>query len=141
MGYVIVLLLVAVGVTVYALVDCWNSSGDEVRGLPRPAWLLIGLLLPLVGSIAYLIYGREWSTLSRLSRRRVVAPDDDLEFLRQLDLQHGKLLTGEDHLDQQQREHKECEHHEYQERKQPKESKEPQGDHNGEGHTGHSTNS
>jgi hypothetical protein len=139
MSYVV--LLLAVGGTIYALVDCWNSPEDEVRSLPRLAWLLIVLLFPLVGGVAYLIFGREWPGLARLNHTRVIAPDDDPDFLRQLDLQHGKLLTEEDHLDQQQREHKKCEHHEYQERKESKESKEPQGDHNGEGHTGHSTNS
>jgi hypothetical protein len=79
-----VLLLVAVGVTIYALVDCWRSSDDEVRGLPRPAWVLAILLFPLIGGVAYLAFGRLTATIPA-SRGRTLAPDDDPEFLRQLE--------------------------------------------------------
>jgi hypothetical protein len=83
MGYYVVLLL-TVGVTIYALVDCWRATDDEVRGLPRPAWVLGILLVPLFGGIAYLAFGRQTSTVPT-GRPRMVAPDDDPDFLRQLD--------------------------------------------------------
>lgn len=81
MSYVV--LLLAVGVTIYALVDCWRSTDDEVRGLPRPLWILISLLFPLLGAVAYLLVGRG---RSGRAQARVVAPDDDPEFLHQLDI-------------------------------------------------------
>jgi hypothetical protein len=129
MGYVV--LLLAVGVTIYALVDCWNSADDEVRGLPRLAWLLVILLAPLVGGIGYLVLGRDRAEGPRLSRPRVVAPDDDPDFLRQLDQQRRREAAEERRREQQQR--KERKEREKQERQQRKER---QGDHDGEDHTG-----
>jgi hypothetical protein len=134
MGYVVVLLLV--GVTIYALVDCWNSTDDEVRGLPRPAWLLVVLVVPLVGGIAYLLLGRDRADGPRLSRPRVVAPDDDPEFLRQLDQQRRRAAAEERRREQQQR--KERKERDKQERQQRKEL---QGDPDGEDHPGRPTNS
>ncbi len=79
--------LVTVGVMIYALVDCWRSDDHEVRGLPRSLWFLV-ILVPLVGGIAWLVYGAPRGPGSPAYRRsgpRVVAPDDDPEFLRALE--------------------------------------------------------
>lgn len=131
MSYVV--LLLAVGVTIYALVDCWNSSEDEVRGLPRLAWLLIVALFPLVGGVAYLAFGRHRHDEPRLHRPRVVAPDDDPDFLRQLDQQRRRDAAEARRREQQARkERKE------RERAERKERKERQGDHDGED-SGHPT--
>jgi hypothetical protein len=132
MSYVI--LLLAVGVTIYALVDLWHSSDDEVRGLPRLAWLLIVVLFPLVGGVAYLVAGRDRHDQPRLSRPRVVAPDDDPDFLHQLDQQRRRAAADERRREQQLR--KERKEREKQERQHRKER---QGDHDGEDHSGHPT--
>jgi Phospholipase_D-nuclease N-terminal len=96
MGYVV--LLLAVGVTIYALVDCWRSTDDEVRGLPRPAWILIVILFPPLGAAAYLFLGRGQASVPRA---RVLAPDDDPEFLRQLDQQRRRRAAEERRREQQ----------------------------------------
>lgn len=116
MSYVI--LLLTVGVTIYALVDCWNTPDDEVRGLPRLAWLLVVLLFPLVGPGAYLIFGRDHRAAPQPGRPRVVAPDDDPDFLRQLDQQRRRAAADERRIEQQQRrERKERERKERHDRK------------------------
>jgi hypothetical protein len=83
----LVLVLLAVGVTIYALVDCARSGADEVRGLPKPLWLVVILLLfPPVGGLLYITLGRATGTAGTMQGRpRVVAPDDDPEFLRTLE--------------------------------------------------------
>ena len=43
---------------VYCLVHVITSPQDEVRNLPKWAWILLILFFPLVGGIAYLIAGR-----------------------------------------------------------------------------------
>jgi hypothetical protein len=136
MGYIV--LLLAVGVTIYALVDCWNSTDDEVRGLPRLAWLLVVLLFPLVGGIAYLTVGRDRdrSGSPRLNRPRVVAPDDDPDFLSQLDQQRRRAAAEQRRTEQQQR--KERKDREKQDRK---DRKERQGDHDGEDYPGRPSSS
>jgi hypothetical protein len=102
-----VVLLLTVGVTIYALVDCWNRADDEVCGLSRLGWLTVMLLFPLLGSTAYLLYGRgSLSPLSSLpgGRPRVIAPDDDPEFLHQLDIQRSRMDAEARHLkDKQER--------------------------------------
>jgi hypothetical protein len=80
----VLLALITVGITIYAVVDCLRSTDDEVRGLPRPLWLLV-TLIPLVGGIAWLTFGRAPHGRIGSGPSRVVAPDDDPEFLLALD--------------------------------------------------------
>lgn len=83
-----VLLLVTVGVAIYALVDLLRSRPDEIRGLPKVVWVVAIAFVPLAGSVAYLIMGRVGAGIDRTgsgSVPRVVAPDDDPDFLRALD--------------------------------------------------------
>jgi Phospholipase_D-nuclease N-terminal len=89
-------ILVAVVLAVYALIDCWQTDPAEVPSPRRPIWLAMIILLPVVGPVA-------WIVASRLHRRpgpprqapRVVAPDDNPEFLREIrgvDDRHEKML-------------------------------------------------
>ena len=50
--------LLTIAVTVYAVVDCIQTDDAQVRGLPKLLWLLLILLFPIVGSIAWFIAGR-----------------------------------------------------------------------------------
>lgn len=43
---------------VYCLVDAVGSREGEVRNLPKLAWVVVVLLFPFVGSIAWLVAGR-----------------------------------------------------------------------------------
>jgi hypothetical protein len=83
----VVITLVTVGVAIYALVDCLRSRPGEIRGLPKVLWLVAIVVLPLAGAVAYLVLGRvtpPGTAGLRPPGRRVVAPDDDPEFLRSL---------------------------------------------------------
>ena len=77
--------LVAVALTIYAVVDCLQTAQDEVRLLPKIAWLVVVLIVPVVGPLAWLFVGRERSLPPRgrpLSGPR--GPEDDPDFLRNL---------------------------------------------------------
>ncbi len=78
----VVVVLVVIGVTVYALVDCWGSDGPSVRLLPRPLWSLV-VLVPVVGPVLWFVAGRP-RDLPEAPLPRPLAPDDDPEFLREL---------------------------------------------------------
>lgn len=81
----VLFVLAAIGVTIYAVIDCWRSDDAETRGLPKPLWLLVILGVPLAGGVLWILFGRQAAPGSGGSRRiRVVAPDDDPEFLRSL---------------------------------------------------------
>lgn len=82
---------------VYALVDCIQTDDKAVRGLPKLAWIAIIALFWIIGPAAWLIAGRDRSRPAQAGLswpagptgparpvRRVIAPDDDPEFLQQL---------------------------------------------------------
>ena len=82
------ILLLTVGVAIYAAVDCLRSRPEEVKLLPRVVWVFGIVLFPLAGAIAYLTLGRRPALrVGPLDStgRPVVAPDDDPEFLRSLE--------------------------------------------------------
>ncbi|MGI5244822.1 PLDc N-terminal domain-containing protein [Dactylosporangium sp. CA-139066] len=91
MGRALPFLIVLVA-TLIALIDCLSSEREDIRGLPRPVWLLLILLVPIIGPVAWFFAGRPISLEQRAgviaggrSRRRVTAPDDDPDFLRGID--------------------------------------------------------
>ncbi|MCX4686191.1 PLD nuclease N-terminal domain-containing protein [Kitasatospora purpeofusca] len=82
---------------VWAFIDCLTTPEDEVKHLPKVVWVIIVLLFPLVGSIAWLVAGKQRGALRTAPadgadgpgyapRRdgRPVAPDDNPEFLASL---------------------------------------------------------
>jgi hypothetical protein len=78
-------LLIAVAVTLYALIDCARTEQDSIRGLPKWGWLVVILFFSTFGSIAYLVIGRNRGNRGpKPPKRRVLPPDDDPDFLRKL---------------------------------------------------------
>ncbi len=93
-------IIVAIALAVYAVIDCLQTDPAEIRGPRRPVWVAVILLLPIVGPVAWLIARRGGPRAfpSRRGRRPAppVAPDDNPEFLRQLrdiDEQHEQMLS------------------------------------------------
>jgi hypothetical protein len=81
-----------------ALISCLSVEDKrQIRGVPRLAWVVAILLVPLAGPIAWFLLGRPrpaGATGARPRRPgggvlpeppRTRAPDDDPEFLRSLD--------------------------------------------------------
>ncbi|MGJ5890390.1 PLD nuclease N-terminal domain-containing protein [Streptomyces niveiscabiei] len=95
----LLLFLVPLALMIFAFIDCLNTPEDEVRHLPKVAWVFIILLFPLAGSIAWLVTGKvrtpptggrtpsEWH---RDHRTTWVAPDDNPEFLNSLKEENKK---------------------------------------------------
>jgi hypothetical protein len=121
--------LLWLGLTLYALLDVLLGDAERMRLLRRPVWVLVVLLVPVIGPVAWLLLGRpprsadepggasratrrpggddprrdhpSWGSSSRdqtrrgapdpragggrRSRRAPRGPDDDPEFLRELD--------------------------------------------------------
>lgn len=92
------LAIIVVGVIIYALVDCFLAPRGNVRVMPKAVWVLLILILPVVGAVLWFIFGRPiMSRPSRAgtSRPRPVAPDDDPEFLRSLDIARRQRQENE----------------------------------------------
>lgn len=75
--------IVLVGLTLYALFDALFTPRHVVRSLPKPAWVAVVLLLPLVGPLLWIFLGRARSAGARPAPRPA-SPDDDEAFLRTL---------------------------------------------------------
>ncbi|UUT34824.1 PLDc N-terminal domain-containing protein [Microbacterium elymi] len=75
----LILVLAAVIFWVFAVVDAAVQPPARHRGVSKPVWVVIVIVFPVVGGIL-------WFTVGRVSARasRVIAPDDDPEFLRGL---------------------------------------------------------
>jgi len=76
----LILALVATAFWVFTIVDCAVQHPTRHRGVSKPVWILIVVLLPVLGGILWLAVGR--TRRSSASARR--APDDDPEFLTQI---------------------------------------------------------
>jgi len=98
--------LIELGLLIYCLIDCIQADPAAVRNLPRWAWIVLILLFPLVGGIAWLVVGRparpvpgaaplDGFPVGPRAPRRPVAPDDDDDFLRTL----GRATEQEKSLD------------------------------------------
>ncbi|GHE53453.1 MULTISPECIES: PLD nuclease N-terminal domain-containing protein [Streptomyces] len=83
-------LLLMLALWIYAFVDCLNTPEEEVRGLPKVAWVIVILLFGevLVGPVAWLVAGKKrrpaGAAGSGAGAGRWVAPDDNPEFLKSL---------------------------------------------------------
>jgi hypothetical protein len=50
--------LVEIGLLVFCLIDAIQSDEGSIRNLPKAVWILLIILVPLVGGIAWLAVGR-----------------------------------------------------------------------------------
>ena len=74
------ILLIGMVVEIAAIVSCALTPEAKVRAIPKPLWLIVILLFPIVGAVLWFAFGRERG--APVVRR--TAPDDDPEFLRTL---------------------------------------------------------
>ena len=89
--------LVLLALWIFCFIDVLTTPETACRSLPKLAWVFIVLLLPLIGSIAWLVAGHPWDRTGvpvarpdarpAPTRRAPANPDDDEEFLARLRLQ------------------------------------------------------
>lgn len=70
-------LLLLIAFWVYSIVDCALLSPTRHRGVAKPVWLLIVVLLPVLGGLLWFVVGR--GRVRALPAYR--APDDNPDFL------------------------------------------------------------
>ncbi|MBH5336331.1 PLDc_N domain-containing protein [Streptomyces pactum] len=92
----VLMILVPLALSIYAFIDCITTDEQEVRYIPKPIWAILILLFPVVGSVSWLIAGRNRTPAGgsgpAFGRRRGgwVAPDDNPEFLKSLNDRTGR---------------------------------------------------
>lgn len=104
--------IVELAVLVYCLIDCIQTDEGSCRNLSKSLWVLLIILLPIVGGVAWLVAGRPVGNQTRRTPpwpstqtagfpeyerpRGPSAPDDDPEFLAGLarsNSQHERMLA------------------------------------------------
>jgi hypothetical protein len=82
----LLLTVASLALSFYAFFDCARSVQEEVRKLPKWAWLLIIFLFSSVGAIFWFLIGkpRRNPGNGRGGRGKIIPPDDDPDFLRKL---------------------------------------------------------
>ncbi len=50
--------IIDLALVVYCVVDCITADSILVRTLQKPLWMMLIIVLPLIGSIAWLVAGR-----------------------------------------------------------------------------------
>jgi hypothetical protein len=90
------LLLIELCMLVYCVLNVITTPESACRNLPKVVWLLLVVVLPLVGGIAWLVAGRPVGAgqpyvppgippeYDRPGRATAQSPDDDAAFLAQL---------------------------------------------------------
>jgi hypothetical protein len=91
--------LLSVFLSAAALISCLSVEKKRtIRRLPRALWVVVILLLPIAGATAWFLAGRPyaltrkagwWFRRSRAALPRPQAPDDDTDFLQELDKSIG----------------------------------------------------
>ena len=55
----LLMFIVPIALIIFALVDLITSDDYQVKHLPKMAWLFVIILLPVVGSIVWLLVGKD----------------------------------------------------------------------------------
>jgi Phospholipase_D-nuclease N-terminal len=90
----VVLILV---VYVYGLVDAIRTDRNATRSISKTAWIVVMVLLPLLGAVLWFTLGKPYGRLAAPPQTysHPTAPDDDPEFLRNLELRRRNQAEEE----------------------------------------------
>ncbi len=108
----VVVPIVLLVVFVYGLIDLIRTDARLARGISKPAWIVVQVVLPVLGAVLWFLIGRPrgGAAPAASSYRHPTAPDDDPEFLRNLELRRrnqaeaDRLKKLKDELDAKERE-------------------------------------
>ena len=102
----VALAVAVLAIYVYGLVDVIRTDARLTRGISKPAWLVVVIVLPVIGAILWLLIGRPRGTSPQgQNYRHPTAPDDDPDFLRNLEVRRrqeaeaARLKKLKDELD------------------------------------------
>lgn len=86
----VLLVLAVLSASIFCIIECIQTEEHEVRNLPKIVWVLLILLAPVVGPVAWFVAGRprrerRGARPAGAVKRQPAAPDDDPMFLAGLD--------------------------------------------------------
>ncbi|MDQ0849039.1 hypothetical protein QFZ65_000977 [Arthrobacter sp. B3I9] len=92
----VVVVVTVLVVFVYGLVDVIRTDRRQTKGISKPAWIVVQVVLPVIGAVLWFLIGRPRGTgPSPASYSHPVAPDDDPDFLRNLEIRRRNQAEAE----------------------------------------------
>ena len=92
----VALAVAVLAIFVYGLVDVIRTDGRLTRGISKPAWIVVMIVLPVLGAILWLLIGRPRNTPPQTrSPGHPNAPDDDPDFLRNLEMRRRQQAEAD----------------------------------------------
>ncbi|MCH8560636.1 MULTISPECIES: PLD nuclease N-terminal domain-containing protein [unclassified Nesterenkonia] len=89
--------IVGLGLLIYSLVECLQTPRHRIRVMPKVAWIAVIVLLPIIGASLWLGFGRVRAPKKGgQAPRRPRSPDDDPDFLRQVEIQRRQRQRAEE---------------------------------------------
>jgi len=89
--------IVGLGLLIYSLIECLQTPRHRIRVLPKIAWIAVIVLLPIVGAGLWLGFGRvRVPKQGGQAPRRPSSPDDDPDFLRQVEIKRRQRQRAEE---------------------------------------------
>ena len=75
--FLIIGAVIAVAFILYALVDAAMTDASRARGVPKPVWVVLVVVLPVIGAILWFAIGKGRTGAAQVAGP---APDDDPRF-------------------------------------------------------------
>lgn len=92
----VVVVVAVLVVFVYGLVDVIRTDPRQTKGISKPAWIVVQIVLPVIGAVLWFLIGRPRGTAPvRTNYSHPIAPDDDPDFLRNLELRRRKQAEAD----------------------------------------------
>lgn len=82
--WIVIGAVAVVAFTIYALVDLFMTHAPRVRAFPKPLWIAVIVVLPVLGPILWLLIGKARGK-PKATRTVGNAPDDNPTFLSSID--------------------------------------------------------
>lgn len=95
--FLIPLIFLTLGVMIYSMIECAQTPRHRIRAISKPMWMLAIILLPLIGGVLWLVFGNARGGVNTIGedQPRPSSPDDDADFLRELDAQRRQKARDE----------------------------------------------
>jgi cytochrome bd-type quinol oxidase subunit 2 len=82
--WAVIAAIITLALMIFSIIDCSRTAENNIRSLPKWAWLVIIIFVPAIGSMAWIIAGRPKGNGRGRRKGKIVPPDDNPDFLGKL---------------------------------------------------------
>ncbi|MEO8093937.1 MAG: PLDc N-terminal domain-containing protein [Pseudolysinimonas sp.] len=87
----IILSVASLALMIFALIDVITSENWQIQHLPKVFWILLIIVLPLIGSVIWLIVGKDRGIAGGTATNRGTASDHGTAIDRGTAIDHGSF--------------------------------------------------